>query len=230
MIVLNNPSLTSFSGLDNIEWVGYSISIIYNDSLTDFSGLGKLDSIGSFLSIQQNDGISSLDGLNQLRFIGADLFIADNPGLESLSGIENMDTITGPLTLKNNPALSVCGVESICHYLLNNGISTITENATECSTKEKVLESCLNPVSETKNLPELIVYPNPFTESVRIDGVSTGCTFKILDNLGRLVFSGNLLDGNPVDLPYHLISGVYHLIIYDQGASSHLRLIKQVYK
>lgn len=109
MIVLNNPSLTSFSGLDNIEWVGYSISIIYNDSLTDFSGLGKLDSIGSFL-------------------------------------------------------------------------------------------------------------------------VSTGCTFKILDNLGRLVFSGNLLDGNPVDLPYHLISGVYHLIIYDQGASSHLRLIKQVYK
>jgi len=74
---------------------------IQNTTLTSLSGLDNLNSIGRGLSIWSNIALTSLNGLENLTYVNT-LGIYDNDALTNLSGLENLTSVGGFLGLEDN--------------------------------------------------------------------------------------------------------------------------------
>lgn len=113
--VLSNVS--NLNGLSAITYVG-ALDIEYSDSLTSLSGLNNIDTIGGFFTMAGNYNLSSLVGLEKLKHIGGSLnigttilsplsgWVAVGTGLETLTGLENIHSIGGNLGIRGNNSLS----------------------------------------------------------------------------------------------------------------------------
>lgn len=103
--IFQNPHLTSFEGLDNLERVSL-MSAMQNDGLDSAAGMPKLRSVDSYLSITFGSEVASLEGFpsvqgedTEIRIAGrfADLsplsvtdvggYTISSPVLESLEGL-----------------------------------------------------------------------------------------------------------------------------------------------
>lgn len=169
LLIINNSSLASLSGLDNLEsigpystlWIGQNPSltslagigkfqsvnnvvISENEALTDLSGLETLGSVTDVLSIIGNNGMTSLKGLNNLTTIGGHLVLDSNPALESLSDLNNLTLLQQMLTITDNVSLGTCAVAGICAYLKTSSpdVVTIYGNNTGCDSQEEIETDC----------------------------------------------------------------------------------------
>lgn len=66
--------------------------------------------------------------------------------------------------------------------------------------------------------PEIGVFPNPFSQTIQIDGLPQTASFRIVNLQGQVVssFGGNNLGESTIDLS-QLSSGLYFAYIYDQN-------------
>ncbi len=137
--VVNNPSLTSLDGLNNITSVGGLLEIYYNHALTNLNGLSSITSLGGNLVVDNNSLITNLDGLSGITSVGGDLYIRFNSQLTDLGGLSGITAVVGNLEVYYNLALTnldgLSSIESVGGALdINNsqslqnldGLSNIT--------------------------------------------------------------------------------------------------------
>jgi len=75
------------------------------------------------------------------------------------------------------------------------------------------LTSELRTISNTEDLSELVIYPNPTSAAIQLKNQMEwlGATLKIVTNDGKVLNTVNITDG-PIDMS-HLPSGTYFLIL-----------------
>ncbi|MGH1385689.1 thrombospondin type 3 repeat-containing protein [Kordia sp.] len=121
-IKIQNTSLVSLNGLQNITAIGYasnsSIQILNNPNLISLTGLDGLSSIQGYLAIENNASLTSLNGLNGLNSITGLFRAVDNPSLLSLDGLNNLSSVGSILLISNCDQLQTIALPGF--------ISTIT--------------------------------------------------------------------------------------------------------
>jgi hypothetical protein len=106
MQILNNESLISLAGLDNLISVYEYFNIENNSSLLSLEGLGSLSQPGYFyFQIRDNASLVSLSGLNSLVQMSGPLYIVGNDLLENLEGLESITGIAQELNISGNASL-----------------------------------------------------------------------------------------------------------------------------
>lgn len=145
LVVTDNPVLESLQGLDNVQFVGGGLSLIFNEALTSLdhlgnltrvrgsvdvishpmlaglTGLQRLQRIDGYLEIGGNPLVRDLHGLEALSAVGADLVVWFNDGLTSLDGLQGLEVVGGPLTIDRNPLLSPELVRAFVDTLIARG-------------------------------------------------------------------------------------------------------------
>lgn len=155
-----NPSLSSLTGLNNVDSIGSSLFFWHNSSLTNLQGLESVISIGGAIGADYT-ALKSFNGIENLTSV-VGISLVGNDSLTSLKSLENIkSTSISYLKITNNTSLSECDVKSVCDYLINpGGWVYIYGNATGCNSEEEVKNSCTNSMPEN-NYSEFILYPNP---------------------------------------------------------------------
>ncbi len=132
-VSISGQSITSLSGLGNLNSIGVGLWIGNTVALTNLTGLENLETIGGCLRIYDNDALSDLADLESLNTVGGDLWIEKNDALSSLNGLENLDTISGYVRIYDNDGLSnLSGLESLntvggyFNLSFNSEISTLS--------------------------------------------------------------------------------------------------------
>ncbi len=194
-----NPLLTSFSGLENITYIGGVLWISGNEAVSDFNGFNNLNYTGGGLVIADNITMTSLSGLDGLNSIGGPFAVTLNPVLINLTGLENLSSIGGEIIIEDNdvlhsltgidninpgtiselyivgnPSLSTCNIQSICDYIASPGATVeIQNNATGCDNPDEVEEACEN-VSIEENITghTFNIFPNPSYDIINIRNTS----------------------------------------------------------
>ena len=109
--MLNNPSLTNFTGLENLVSIGFDCEIEGN-SIVNFEGLASLTSIGGDFIVEGNS-IVNFEGLNNLAFIDDEFYLEALPSLLNLNGLESL-TESGLLHIANSDNIvSLDGLNSL---------------------------------------------------------------------------------------------------------------------
>ncbi|MEK7257422.1 MAG: T9SS type A sorting domain-containing protein, partial [Bacteroidota bacterium] len=188
----------------------------------NLAGLENLRHVGNGLFITNNSFLTSLSGLEGLRRLRK-IEIKNNPSLTSLSGIDSVEFFTNVTgywaIIENNPLLSLCGVQSVCNQMaIYYGWTILSGNAEGCNSSGQVLESCgLSDTDDKIEEAEISIYPNP-TSGVFVVETQTPNRFKaqVLDGMGRLVETQEMLGGGVVDLSDEA-EGVYFVrLLFDE--------------
>ena len=166
LLIKDNPSLNSLNGLQGIEnAVTQYLEIINNDSLISLDGLNNITGVYDELTIEDNNNLSSLNGLESIQNID-NLNILNNDLLPSLLGLQNIDIFCG-IDIRdnailenidvfnsfiydctysyiiNNPSLSICNNEAFCLHIFNYFSSIeIENNAPGCNSLAEVAYAC----------------------------------------------------------------------------------------
>ena len=182
VMINNNDSLCSLSGLDSLNYIEGRLSIgywegIYNQSLTSLNGLEGLDSIGGNLEIIRNPVLVSLAGLTNLTSLRETLTLIENDSLRSLAGLDNINpTFIHGLHIDGNSSLSICEIQSVCDYLaIPGGWSYIGNNAAGCNSPEEVIAACevgLDEPTVVYRQSSISIYPNPSSNVITIELLS----------------------------------------------------------
>lgn len=106
-LIAYNLSLANFTGLNNLTYIGGNYYIYGNDALTSLTGLENLSIIAGHFWIGHwnyagNSEIYDLSGLEELILIGGDFGVMHNDALTSLAGLDYISTINGSLKIKYN--------------------------------------------------------------------------------------------------------------------------------
>ncbi len=130
--IVNNQSLKTLSGLENIRDISESILVYGNPKIRSLSVFRNITNDHVALTIYENESITGLDGLQGIReFHNVDivnnkslldlyalenatrmscLYIENNKTLTSLNGLENLESVNC-LYIWSNPLLtSYCGI------------------------------------------------------------------------------------------------------------------------
>jgi hypothetical protein len=105
--------LASLSGLDNMEHVGWNLTVFNNDLLVDLDGLSSLQGVGGQLTLGGNALLFDIGGLDSLISLGGNLSITDNPVLYTCLATALRDRLllldwTGSATISGNDDLGTC--------------------------------------------------------------------------------------------------------------------------
>ncbi|SEP63146.1 T9SS type A sorting domain-containing protein [Neolewinella agarilytica] len=124
-LIIDNLSVTSLDGLDNVVGDLQNLAIDNNNLLTDISALGppsggRLASGGSVVNMQMEN----------------------NTALANLSGLEDK-TVLDELIVSGNTDLSDCAIESFCNAVADPSVSTsFANNGFDCSSNAEVEAAC----------------------------------------------------------------------------------------
>ena len=141
---INDISLNTFA--DCSCPLGYDAVTLTSQQDVDDFAIDYPDSSVVNLTIESSEGIvMDLTPLHVINSVER-LSIINNNALNNLIGLENIISVACELTIVNNPQLSTCNVFSICDYLENGGIATISGNADGCNNDMEVIQSCFLPV------------------------------------------------------------------------------------
>ncbi|MEM1120781.1 MAG: hypothetical protein AAGJ18_10055, partial [Bacteroidota bacterium] len=92
-LMVGRVLLEDLSGLENLESIGTSLTVIFNPNLKNYTGLNSLATINDdFVSIY-NPRLENFTGLNSLKTITDYIYIEGNQMLSSLNGLNNLSTI-----------------------------------------------------------------------------------------------------------------------------------------
>ncbi len=142
-LYFQHNGLIDFTGLENLKKINGCLDISWHSDLTSFSGMDNLEYIGDYFYLAGN--LTSINSLSSLESIAGYLSISST-GLTSLEGLDNIapSSITG-LHIYDNGSLNNCNVESICNYLLSpNGTVNIYNNAEGCNSPPEIAAACGN--------------------------------------------------------------------------------------
>jgi len=110
VVIMNNPSLSSLSGLGNLNVVGVELHLENNSALTSLDGLDNLDSVGGSLTIAHHQSLGSFEALERLGTVGEGLTVSENPILRDPPAPADLYFIGGPLIISENTALTSLSV------------------------------------------------------------------------------------------------------------------------
>ncbi len=109
--LVQNYNLRNFSGLQNLQSLGY-FELFENQTLEDFTGLFNIGDLGSYFIISENPLLRDFSGLENLTTIKS-VTVRDNPVLANLLGLDNI-RVAENITLENNGNLiSLAGLENL---------------------------------------------------------------------------------------------------------------------
>ena len=74
-VIMDNPALTSLTGLESLNYVGGTVMVNGNSALLSLTGIENLDSIGLNLWIVKNIHLENLSALTNLISIGSEIVI-----------------------------------------------------------------------------------------------------------------------------------------------------------
>jgi hypothetical protein len=163
--------LDNLSGLNSLTQVGRGLVITNNHMLTSLQAFESLTEIGGEFWLGNNESLASLDGLNNLISIDSSIKINGNFNLADISALSAIDptAIKTYIAFIGNFDLSDCAIQSICDYIENpTGLIMINNNGPGCSSMAEVEAACLTSVEEMNAPDEIIVFPNPATESITL--------------------------------------------------------------
>jgi hypothetical protein len=129
--------------------------------------------------------LSTLDYLKEVK-------IREMPDLTTIEDIDVAMGLIEAVQMTDNPNLSDCNTDWLCHYLRDtSNVADIADNGVGCSSREEILAQCIfTDIEDVLPSDDMVVYPNPVSDRLRIEGQCIDCTYKIIDALGRLVLRG----------------------------------------
>ena len=162
-VVEQNNLLTTFLGLNNLNYIGNTTEIKNNPNLGSFTGLEQLENINGSLYIIDNPALNNIISLSNLNQINGILEIRSNVNLPSLAGLHNVNfnNITN-LKLEGNFNLSICDVQNVCDYLSAIPIkpATISSNAINCNSRLEIEAECTSALPVIMRSFDVINYRN----------------------------------------------------------------------
>ncbi len=141
LVILTNHELENIDGLHNLTHLGGGILMNFNLKITHIDGLSNLTEVSKSISFGANDALENLNGLSNISYVEDNLVFKNNDALTSLDGLENITSLRGNLSIFNNSQLTDC---CAIQQLLSdseavNGVINISENPSECSSQNEVL-------------------------------------------------------------------------------------------
>ena len=141
-LLVSNSNIPSLEGLENLEYIGSSLGILFTENLNNLSGLSSLDTIVGNLDILFNENLTSLNGILSLDSIGGYFRVESNPKLVDITSLSTVN-INGKVYIEDNPLLSNCNVLGICSNLSTiKRLGIISGNASGCNSQTEILLSC----------------------------------------------------------------------------------------
>lgn len=139
--IVANDNLRTLDSMTNISYLGRNLLVWQNEKLLNIDGLSNLSCIKGDLEIENNPRLNDLDGLVNVNSVLGDIVIEDNPSLDHLDGLANIGIVEGNLSVISNNSLSnCCGIQHLIAITgAVNGIVEISDNPSECSSKEEIL-------------------------------------------------------------------------------------------
>lgn len=234
-VTISGNNITNLDSLSQVYKIEGNLVIDNNPTLESITGLGNLEEIcGDFLIYSNN--IEDFSGLANLKTIDGDLKIAGNTSLLSLSGLDSIAPGSiHDLTIAANPVLSECNVYSICEYIAAPGGTVIIQgNDMGCESLEVLYDICWNGVDENQQGLITSIYPNPFNHSVTIEYNLRNpglVQIKLFNPIGKLV---EVLEEGKQKLGIHKVewnadgspSGVYFCVLKTGGEQKTVKLVK----
>lgn len=94
-LICNECDLSSLVGLENLTFVGGSVTIDEpHGTLVNLQGLNNLSYIGDNFNLYECDDLVSTNGLDNLLYIGNRIWLHDNPVLSQITGFENISRLS----------------------------------------------------------------------------------------------------------------------------------------
>ncbi|MER3328502.1 MAG: T9SS type A sorting domain-containing protein, partial [Candidatus Kapaibacterium sp.] len=108
-------------------------------------------------------------------------------------------------------------------------VATNDDGSSEESTMQiRVVSETESSVGESKENLDLFVYPNPTSDRLEIRNLENSIyNVSIYDNLGNVVFSGTVTNGNSVVSLESFYTGVYHLRVTNNDGVFYSKVIKK---
>lgn len=107
LLVLDNPSLVSVSGLDALTNLGGTLEISGNRALTDLDGLDALRTVADTLRVHDNATLTDVLALHGVQYVGGDLLVTENPALAA-KAVDSLSAaileVEGSVILEGNGA------------------------------------------------------------------------------------------------------------------------------
>ncbi len=200
----DNESLQNLDGLSNVDSLAiigpeYSLGIWYNPALKNMHGLQNLTYVGGSLTIVNCIGLESLAGLENLASVGRDLVLVDNIQLQDLSALDALTHIGQNLPVQRNYLLADC---CIFKNLLNSnglgGTAFISDNASGCNSISEIQTNCQTQgidlelsISAPSTAPIYSSYPVEITVTNTGGIPATGVKVKFAKPNGVVYTGGN---------------------------------------
>lgn len=106
---MNN--LTSLHGLEDLEFIGKNLKLMWNPKLQNTEALSSLKHVEKIITIQGNKQLKTLNGLEALRHAHA-ISISINNELVDITALNNIEELEG-FGVDDNPKLPACQAENI---------------------------------------------------------------------------------------------------------------------
>ena len=134
LTILANDQLASFEGLEELTMVS-TFFVRDNVALTSFTGLEGLQFVNGTFRIQNNDALESLTGLDNLAIVEGSLDIERNDALTSLTGLGSLASIgSSSVGVSDNPSLPQCEAEAFAIRLATGCNCSRNDDAAVCNT------------------------------------------------------------------------------------------------
>ena len=113
LFIVNNDSLATLDGLDNLKQIERSFTLESNKRLKNLLPLGQVDSIGRYIKIFENDSLLTTTGLENVEY-AFDISVINNGQLENVRGFESIEIVENHLFFENNDSLNLdIGLDSL---------------------------------------------------------------------------------------------------------------------
>src|SRR5690606_3124641 len=178
-LFISGNTITDLTPLANLVSVAEMLTI-NNTQLTSLEGLNNLESVGYYMSIYENSLLTNLNDLSGLTYVYNNLQIYNNNVLTDISGLQNLDLgVLGGyygLYIKDNINLSACNLPNSCTYLANpENPTTISGNAGGCLNDFAMMVACAPPCE----LPTNLSAGDMTADSVTLSWTSSANSFDI---------------------------------------------------
>ncbi len=114
-LVIQETQLSDFNGLQSLTSIGGVLEVIYNQELLNVSGLNNLSFLGLSMTFLENDQLTTLEDLGPIQY-AEHVHITGNDALLNLQGLNDLETVSadgGIFSVNNNSSLiSLIGVEN----------------------------------------------------------------------------------------------------------------------
>ena len=105
LLIMNNSSLETTSGLENLNYIEEDLLISFNDALIDVDGLSSLKYIGGTLSVSNCESLTEISGLNGVQEVGSSMLLNNIP-IANLSAFDQLQVLGASLYISDCPQIT----------------------------------------------------------------------------------------------------------------------------